>query len=352
MPRLPRWRRLLDESRRQALVAIDFYNRPGDRRSYSDFIVHLHLAWQDLLLASRMKDNHQIYYRQKRNYVKNSDGSRKTWELGRCLKEEYKEGDPIRSNLEFFIGLRNQIEHYFEDCLLIVTAPEAHASIINYEAELVRRFGKEFTLGRELKIPVFVHSLQPAEYDYIAKMRRGIPRATLNYITDFVADLPEETSSDEKFAYRLSLIPLKGPKTEADMALTFININDLTEEEKLNLMGKKGSVIIAEKFRNVVHGDEMLPKEIAKSVQERIPFSFSVNDFTRLRKIWEIGPSKTGDKKPLPKSESYCLYSPAFKQFVYTPKLLKKIVDALNTEEKYEATMGKKPRPKESEKKL
>ena len=81
MPRLPRWRRLLEESRRQALVAIDFYNRPGDRRSYSDFIVHLHLAWQDLLLASRMKNDRQIYYQKNGRYKKTPDGSRKTWDL-------------------------------------------------------------------------------------------------------------------------------------------------------------------------------------------------------------------------------------------------------------------------------
>ena len=37
MARPPAWRHTLDEARRQALVAIDFYNRPGDRRSFSDF---------------------------------------------------------------------------------------------------------------------------------------------------------------------------------------------------------------------------------------------------------------------------------------------------------------------------
>lgn len=349
MPRLPRWRRLLEESRRQALVAIDFYNRPGDRRSYSDFIIHLHLAWQDLLLASRIKNERQIYYRTKRRYVKNLDGSRKVWELSRCLKEEYKENNPIRKNLEFFIGLRNRIEHNFEDCLLVVTAPEAHACIINYEAELIRRFGDEFTLGHDLKIPIFVQSLKPAEYDYITEMRRGIPQGTLNYIANFMRGLPEETSSDERFSYRLLLTPVKGPKTEADMALTFVNVQELSKEDKLKVTGKEGSVIITEKFRNVAHGDEMLPKAITKAVEERIRFSFSINDFTRLRKKWQIGPSKTGDKKGLPNSESYCLYSPAFKQFVYTPKLLDEIVTALATDEKYEQTMDKKPRLKESE---
>ncbi|WP_396124853.1 DUF3644 domain-containing protein [Corynebacterium sp. HS2168-gen11] len=61
--------------------------------------------------------------------------------------------------------LRNRSEHNFEDCLLEVTAPEAHACIINYEEELIRRFGAEFTLGSDLKIPIFIHALQPAEYD-------------------------------------------------------------------------------------------------------------------------------------------------------------------------------------------
>lgn len=347
MPKLPKWRRLLEESRRQALVAIDFYNRPGDRRSYSDFIVHLHLAWQDLLLASRMKNDRQIYYQKNRRYQKNPDGSRKTWDLSRCLKEEYTESSPIRQNLEFFIGLRNRIEHNFEDNLLVVTAPEAHACIINYEAELIRRFGDEFTLGSELKIPIFIHSLQPAEYDYMAEMRRGIPSGTLNYISEFIAGLPNEVTSDEKFSYRLALMPVKGPKTQADMALTFVNTHDLNEEEKLELLGKEGSVIIAEKYRNVLHGDEMLPKDIAKEVEARIPFRFSLNDFTQLRKKWGIGPVKSGEKKSLPDSDTFCLYSPAFKQFVYTPKLLDRIVEAIHTKEGYTAILGKEPRPKE-----
>lgn len=66
----------------------------------------------------------------------------------------------------------------------------------------------------------------------------------------------------------------------------------------------------------------MLPKAAAAAVEERIGFKFSVNDFTRIRKEWQIGPAKSGDKEQLPESDGYCLYSPAFKQFVYRPKRL------------------------------
>lgn len=102
-------------------------------------------------------------------------------------------------------------------------------------------------------------------------------------------------------------------------------------------------MIVAEKYREAVHGDEMLPKAAAAAVEKRIPFKFRVNDFTAIRKAWQIGPAKSGDKEQLPKSDGYCVYSPAFKQFVYRPKLVDRIVGAVDTAEKYQALLGRAP---------
>ncbi|BEH03097.1 hypothetical protein brsh051_23780 [Brooklawnia propionicigenes] len=144
MARPPAWKHTLEEARRQALVAIDFYNRPGDRRSFADFIVHIHLAWQNLMHADRMRRKVEIFYREndkRRTFKRNPDDSKKTWDLSQCLKHEFKDNDPIRKNIEFFIGLRNHVEHRYQDSVLVATAAEAHACIINFESELVRRFG-------------------------------------------------------------------------------------------------------------------------------------------------------------------------------------------------------------------
>jgi len=350
MARPPAWRHTLDEARRQALVAIDFYNRPGDRRSISDFIVHIHLAWQNLLHADRMRRKAEIFYREsggRRKFKRNPDGSKKTWDLSQCLKQEFKDNDPIRANVEFFVGLRNHVEHHFQDSVLVATAAEAHACIINFEAELVRRFGSRETLGSELKFPVFVQSLSPSRYEEQRNLRRGLPATVSNFITEFQVGLPEDIRSDERFAYRLLLLPMKGPKTEADLALNFVRQDDLSEEELQALLGQDGSVIVAEKYREAIHGDEMLPKAAAAAVEERIPFKFSVNDFTAVRKAWQIGPAKSGDKEPLPKSDGYCLYSPAFKQFVYRPKLVDRMAEAVDTEEKYQALLGRPPTAKQ-----
>jgi Protein of unknown function (DUF3644) len=344
MARPPAWRRTLNEARRQVLIAVDFYNRPGDRRSYSDFIIHGHLAWQNLLHADRMRRNVEIYYREpvpRKVFKRNPDGSKKTWDLSQCLKFEFVDDDPIRANVEFFVGLRNCIEHHFQDSVLAETAAEAHAYIINFEAEMTRRFGLDETLGTELKFPVFVQSLSPARYEEQRALRKSMPAATSTFITEFRNSVTEEVRDDERFAYRLLLLPMKGPKTDADMALNFVRQDDLSEDELKGLLGAHGSVIIAEKYREAVHGNEMLPKAAAAAVQARIPFPFGVNDFTRLRKAWQIGPPRTGSRDQLPKSPGYCAYSPAFSQFVYRPKLVDRIVAAVATAEEYEKLLGK-----------
>lgn len=346
MARPPSWRYTLDEARRQALVAIDFYNRPGDRRSFSDFIVHIHLAWQNLLHADRMRRKAEIFYRDsggRRLFRRNPDGSKKTWDLSKCLKHEFKDTDPIRANVEFFIGLRNHVEHRFQDSVLVATAAETHACIINFEAELVRRFGSGETLGSELKFPVFVQSLSPSRYEEQRNLRRGLPVTVSTFITEFQVGLTDFIRSDERFAYRLLLLPMKGPKTEADLALNFVRQEDLSKEELQALLGQEGSVIVAEKYREVTHGDETLPKTAAEAVEERIAFKFSVNDFTTVRKAWQIGPAKSGDKDQLPNSDNYCLYSPAFKQFVYRSTLVQRMAEAVDTAEKYQALLHRPP---------
>ena len=319
MARPPAWRHTLDEARRQALVAIDFYNRPGDRRSFSDFIVHIHLAWQNLLHADRMRRKAEIFYREsggRRLFRRNPDGSKKTWDLSQCLKHEFHDNDPVRANIEFFVGLRNHVEHRFQDSVLVATAAEAHACIINFEAELVRRFGTNETLGSELKFPVFVQSLSPTRYEEQRNLRRGLPTSVSTFITEFQG------------------------------RLNVVRQDELSEEELQALLGQEGSVIVAEKYREAIHGDEMLPKAAAAAVEARLAFKFSVNDFTRIRKEWQIGPAKSGDKEQLPKSDGYCLYSPAFKQFVYRPKLVERMAEAVDTAEKYQALLKHAPAPK------
>ncbi|NNV10273.1 DUF3644 domain-containing protein, partial [Geobacillus sp. MMMUD3] len=127
--------------------------------------------------------------------------------------------------------------------------------------------GTSETLGSELKFPVFVQSLSPTRYEEQRNLRRGLPTTVSTFITEFQGGLPDDVRSDERYAYRLLLLPMKGPKTEADLALNFVRQDELSEEELQALLGQEGSVIVAEKYREAIHGDEMLPKAAAAAVE-------------------------------------------------------------------------------------
>lgn len=346
----PPWHHTMQEARRQACLAIDFYNRPGERRSYLDFVVHMHLAWQNLLHADRMRRNESIFYREKNGrYAKNPDGTRKTWDLAQCLKHEFTDADPVRQNVAFFIGLRNKIEHRFQDAFMATTGPHAHAYVINFESELVKRFGKTYSLAAELRFPVFVQALTPESVDVHNKLRKKLPKAAQSYISQFEADLDPAVAGSQKFVYRVQLTPIKGPKSDADMAVTFVSQADLTEAEveELKKEGKAGTVFVSEKQREVGLLDKMLPKAAAQAVEDQIPFEFRTNHFARTWNKLKVRPDGQS-KHPERTVSHYCVYVEAIKQHLYTPAYVQKLVELLSSEEGYKATVGSTPRRKVS----
>lgn len=348
MSRPPAWKHTLHEARRQALVAVDFYNRPGDKQSLLDFVVHMHLAWQDLLHADFVRRGLNVYYKEKNgHYRRGKGGEKQAWSLADCLKMEFADNDPTRLNVDFFIGLRNRIEHRFQQSIVVGTAPEAHAFVLNFERELVSRFGLRESLGSELRFPVFVQSLTPEGMDEQQALRRKMPVSTSSYISRFEAKLDDSVKGSERFAYRVLLMPMKGPKTTADVAYTFVRQDDCTAEELAQIIGGTGSVVIAEKLKSVPLNDEMLPAATAAAIEKALPFCFGVNDFTRYRQRVGIGPIRGAKGRNT--EDKYAVFAKAVNAWVYTPAMVRKAIRELDSRDKYYAIMTMEPRVKGSE---
>ncbi|MFD8301485.1 DUF3644 domain-containing protein [Streptomyces sp. NPDC059690] len=345
MPPRPRWWHTLQESRRQACSAIDFYNRPGDKGSYLDFVVHMHLAWQNLLHADFEKSGIDFTHKGKDGKVlKTKDGDKKTWELMRCAEEAYEEHDPIRKNIEFFVGIRNKIEHRFQKSLIIATGARAHALVINFESELVRRFGPEFSLSSELRFPVFVQSLTPEGVEEQRKLRNKLPAAVKSYITRFEAKLDEAVKDSERYEYRVLLTPLKGPKSDADLAVTFLKADSLTDEEREDLTARSrtGTVIITEKQRDIYLKDALSPAKACAAIAERLPFVFQQHHFTAMWKKHGVRPPAS-DLNRARTDTSYCLYNMAHDNYVFTKAYIDRCVKEIDTREKFISFFGKEP---------
>lgn len=117
MPRLPTDATTnIQKAREAALLAVETYNRPGTAFRSGGFIVLMNIAWTALFHAISFKRKIKPFYKKKgskRRYEKVEDDY-KTWELTECLRQFYAgENSAVRKNLEFFVGLRNKIEHRF-----------------------------------------------------------------------------------------------------------------------------------------------------------------------------------------------------------------------------------------------
>ena len=53
---------MVQASKAEALLAVEFYNTTGERRSLEAFVIHMHLAWLYLLHAEFLRDDIDYRY--------------------------------------------------------------------------------------------------------------------------------------------------------------------------------------------------------------------------------------------------------------------------------------------------
>lgn len=319
---------MLQASKAEALFAVDAYNRAGERRSLEAFVVHMHLAWLYLLHAMMTDAGVDYRDRQKdgRRFVK-VDGEPKTWELARCMRWKWPSNrDPVRKNIEFFIGLRNKIEHRYQDAVALAVAGHAQAHILNYEDAVVDAFGVGEGLSDRLRFPVFLSSLTPQGMEVTKRLRARMPARTVRYLDEFHDDLEPETAEDQRFEFRIHLIPQVGPRSSADMAIKFIHWDDLDakQQKALAAVGKAGVVAVRVKEKPVRNLDLYRPKEVVRLVREKRP-DFNMGTFIARWKADGVRPPG-GSADPSETDARYCVYDRAYEGHLYTDAYIKKLI--------------------------
>ncbi|MGW1365267.1 hypothetical protein ACWCQP_49020 [Streptomyces chartreusis] len=139
-----------------------------------------------------------------------------------------------------------------------------------------------------------------------------------------------------------------GSKTEADLAIDFVRIDELTEEERTIMVeaGRTGTVIIRDRRVEAADKAKLRAKRVCALVEAHLPFEFS--PYSEQLEMWQwlaVRPAKNS-AKPHDTNARYCVYSEAFNSYLYTPAWVEKIVREIGTPEKYRAFFGKKPRMK------
>jgi hypothetical protein len=322
---------MLQASKNEARLAVDLYNRSGNERQLEAFVVHMNLAWLKLLQAATVKDKGDLYVRNARGHrVRHSeDGGWTHRGLASLLNDYFDAQDAARRNVEFFLSIRNRIEHRHEKDIAALVSGKTQALLLNYEKTLVRHFGSSEGLAQELRFPLFMSVLTDSAVDAAKRVRAQVPKGVLEWIEDFETGMPADVLSDQAYEFRVHLVPKTGPKSTADASMTFIRADELTDEQTDAL--EKFQTIIRDKFVPVEDLGNLRPNDVVRQVNKRVPTEFTMHAHTQAWHFYQVRPaSKSSD--PARTKSDFCRYNEVFQQYTYTPAwvdyLVRKFSDA------------------------
>jgi hypothetical protein len=340
-----KWWHVLQGSKKEALLAVDLYNGSGDNRRLEAFVVHMQIAWTYLLHAKLERDKTDYWYRDaKTNRRIRIDGDFKTFELARCIKQAYPNQEhPVRRNVEFFIGFRNKIEHRYETLLESVVAGKCQSLIMNYERLLVEIFGAKEGLAERLRFPVFLSSLSDEAVEALKETHKRLPKRLTKYVDEYDAMLADDVRSDYRYDFRVLLIPQTGPRTDTDVAMRFVRLEDLPEEQRGQL--EEVRTIVRERQVPVSNIDRHRPGAVCAKVSETLGVRFTPSsDHVRAWKYYGVRP-ESGAANQTRTDGRFCVWDEAHGDYVYTNAWIRKLATELADREKFSEVIGHDPIP-------
>jgi hypothetical protein len=199
------------------------------------------IAWTALFHAIFFKRNKKPFYRKKshRRHFEMLEGDKKAWELSHCLVEFWGTEHPaVRANLEFFVKLRNKIEHRSMPGLDIDIFGECQALLFNFEDLLTSEFGSKYAINESLSLALqFSCHRNDNQQLAIRKLHKGLAKDIKAYIDAFRTSLSIEQLQDMQFSYKVFLFPKPANhERSADLAVEFIkyDANNPDEMARIN----------------------------------------------------------------------------------------------------------------------
>jgi hypothetical protein len=336
-----RWKSSVDAACAEACLAVRLYNDPSEPRSFEGFIVHMHLAWLYLLHAEYQRGGIDYRYRQKDNprLFEKVDGEPKTWELAKCVLVRWPDQAAARANIEFFIALRNKIEHRFtkfQQELALAVGGKSQALLLNFEEELTSQFGSQFSMATKLRFPIFIGSFTTEGQQALERLHSRLPKELRRFIAQSVSELPDEVRDDEKYDMRLRVFLAKNPAS--GLPVQFVRAADMTVQQK-DLLKSSAMVIVREQQRDVSNRGWLKPSQVVKAVAAQIPFKFNMSHFVRAWKVESIRP-EGGNAHPERTVEQYCRYDEPHRDYTFSPSYVDHLVRRLGTTDGYRDFLG------------
>jgi hypothetical protein len=318
---------LLVKAREAAILAVETYNRPTATFRSGAFVILMVLAWTALFHSIFIKQGKKPFYRRKNSRrFERIDGDYRAWELAECLKQYYGTSNPSeRSNLTFFIGLRNKIEHRSLPQLDPEIFGECQSLLMNFEDLLCNEFGRSFSLKAGLTYALqFSSALHTTQSKSMTKLSEKHYKSVKAYIDKFRSSLSDDIGKDLKYSFRVFLVPkVNNHVKSADVAVEFVKYDPLRPEE----MKKYEHLVtfIKEKQIPVANLGYLRPGEVHQQVSERTKQKFGQYEHCLCYKHFHIRPARNAPD-PTSTDARYCIYDHVHKDYVYKPEWVEFLV--------------------------
>jgi hypothetical protein len=288
-----RTKQILDSSIDSALLAVEVYNKPRTPFRVENYISLMIIAWTRLFHAYFYHTKGDVFYYKEKNSnrYKRKDGEKEAWGLKDCRVEYKRLGErldeSVEANLNFFIKLRNKIEH--------------------------RHISKE-----DVGLEIF-GECQSLLYNY-------------EKILKYRSELTEEVFNSQEYSIKLIQIPkiLNNPKKDVP-AIEFVNWSNLSEEDKRNY--EKIIALIKNKIvkTEVINPGKLKAGDVVKKVSEKTNIKkFSHYDHRCLYYLFAIRPTSKESLDAFETNTKYCHYDELHKDYVYQTAWAEFLIKIIN----------------------
>jgi hypothetical protein len=271
------------------------------------------------------------------------DGDFKHWELDECLRQYFgsNSGDPVRKNLEFFIPLRNKIEHRSMPELDSSIFGECQAMLLNFDELIEKEFGDKYRLRECLSFSLQLFPSADSLVDAVA--RNPASRPIVEFIQRYRSTVSPEIQASGKYAFKAFLIQVANHQSENATPIQFVHYDKLSDEQKKQI--NQLVAIIKLKQVPVLNLNLMKAGEVVKRVQQKLgnpkvlrmgreANKFTSGTHTACWKKYQARPL-SGDPNPHATKPEYCVYDPLHKDYGYTNAWVDFLVEKVNDDAQY-----------------
>lgn len=342
----PQVEALVRKAREASLLALQLYNTPLTVFKTEGYSVMMVVAWTALFHAVFEKTGVKYFYTNKDTGAPIIiDGDEKAWELGECMKRHFgsisgltrEDSTPVQANLEFFIKLRNKIEHRYVPEIDPHVAGECQALLFNFDEMLTAEFGAHYAIRESLAVPLQTARVRTTgQTTALRKLQARHFDEVREFVDAYRASLPSMVYEDQGFSFRVFLVPKTGNHaTSAEHAIEFVKYDPNRAEEMKRI--QKDIVLIKDRQVPVSNANLLSPTQVAKEVSSRIGRRFILDHHRRAWAKYQVRASRFDAGSCDPR---YCVPDPRHRDYSYTRAWVEFLVQKLTDQTEYDAVLS------------